>query len=277
MIKKAVIPVAGLGTRFLPVTKSVPKEMLPIIDTPAIHYIVKECYLSGIEEIIFITSPLKPEIKNYFSKDEEYESRLSDEKKILLQELNEMIRKMKFHYIIQTNARGSGHAISLAKDIIDDDYFAVLYGDDLIDSDIPTLKQLININETNQANVIGALSVPDESVSRYGILDVTENNKIKNIIEKPSLEQAPSNLAGLGRYIVSKDIFNILDNLHTGKNGEYQFTDAMAILMKKQPFYACNMNGTYYDIGNKVEYIRANLEMGLKREDLKDKLTEIIK
>ena len=171
MIRKAVIPVAGLGTRFLRVTKSVPKEMLPIIDIPAIHYIIKECYLSGIEEIIFITSPLKPEIKDYFSSNNSYEQKLSAEKKTSLNELNEIISKIKFHYIIQEEARGSGHAIGLAKELIDDDYFAVLYGDDLMDSDIPTLKQLLDVNKTKNCNVIGALDVPKENVSRYGILD----------------------------------------------------------------------------------------------------------
>lgn len=277
MIKKAVIPVAGMGTRFLPITKAVAKEMLPIYDVPTIHLIVKECMDSGIEEVIFVNSNLKPEIEKYFTHNEVIENRIDDNKKKLLNEINEIIDRVKFHYIVQTEAKGSAHAIGFAKDLIDDDFFAVLYGDDLMDAKTPALKQLIDLHEKTNGNIIGSLEVKQEVISRYGILDLDSDNKIKSIVEKPAVEDAPSNVAGLGRYIVSSKIFDIIENLEPGANGEYQFTDAMGELMKKQDFYACIIDGTYYDIGNKLGYIKANINYALKHDDIKDDLKDYMK
>ncbi len=266
-IKKAVIPVAGMGTRFLPITKAIAKEMLPIIDIPSIHYIVKECMDSGIEEIIFITTSRKPEIENYFKHNDYIESRISDNKKELLKGINEIIEKIKFTYCYQNDATGSASAISLAEKYIEDDYFAVLYGDDLMDAKIPALKQIIKTHEEKNCNVIGCMEVEKEKLSNYGICKL-DQGKIVKIVEKPSLDEAPSNLAGLGRYIVNKKIFSIIKNLKPTKNNEYQFTDAMEQLMQEQDFYPTLIDGKYYDIGSKSGYLKANIDFAKKRKDI---------
>lgn len=277
-IKKAVIPVAGLGTRFLPVTKSVAKEMLPIIDKPTLQYIIEECVESGIEEVLLITNPYKKNIEDHFDQSFELEKRLEKSGKFEQLEMVKNISKLcKIYSIRQGEPLGSGHAIKLAKSFIGNEPFAVLYGDDLMKYETPVLKQLIDIYEENDANVIGVQEVDKSLVYKYGIVDLDENKKIKTIIEKPSIEEAPSNLAGLGRYIVKPEIFEELENLTPTKNGEYQFTDAMLNLMKKQDFYACQYKGTYFDIGNQLGYIKANIEFALDRNDLKDDLKEYLK
>lgn len=277
-IKKAVIPIAGLGTRFLPVTKSVAKEMLPIVDKPTLQYIVEECVQSGIEEILFITSPYKKSVEDFFDQSFELEHRLEKSGKLEQLKMIQDISKMcKIYFIRQGEPLGSGHAISLAKSFVGEDDFAVLYGDDLMKYEIPVLKQLIDMYEKYDANVIGVQEVDKKLVYKYGIIDFDQNNKIKSIVEKPKVEQAPSNLAGLGRYIVKNEIFDELKNLDKGANGEYQFTDAMLSLMKKQDFYACRFKGTYYDIGNQLGYIKANIEFALDRKDIKDDLKEYLK
>jgi len=277
-IRKAVIPVAGMGTRFLPVTKSVPKEMLPIIDKPTLQYIVEECVKSGIEEILFITSPSKINIENHFDQSYELESRLEKNGKLKELKMVQEISKMcKIYYIRQGEPLGSGHAINLAKSFIGDEPFAVLYGDDLIKSETPALKQLIDVYEKYDCNVIGVQEVDRSLVYKYGIIEFENDNKIKSIFEKPSIEEAPSNFAGLGRYIVKPEIFDELDNISSGKGGEYQFTDGMLQLMSKQDFYACKFDGVYYDIGNQLGYIKANIAYALEREDIKDSLKEYLK
>ena len=277
-VRKAVIPVAGMGTRFLPVTKSVPKEMLPIIDKPTLQYIVEECVNSGIEEILFITSPYKRNVEDHFDQSFELETRLERNNKLKELEIVKNISKMcKIYYIRQGEPLGSGHAIKLAKSFIGDEPFAVLYGDDIIKSDIPALKQLIEVYEKYDANVIGIQEVDKNLVYKYGIIEFETENKIKSIIEKPSIEEAPSNFAGLGRYIVKPEIFDELDKLDKGKGNEYQFTDGMLNLMNSQAFYACKFKGTYYDIGNQLGYLKANIAFALDRDDLKDELKHYLK
>lgn len=277
-IKKAVIPVAGMGTRFLPITKSIAKEMLPIVDQPAIHKIVKECMDSGIEEIIFITSSTKKSIEDYFSKNNNLEEILDEDKKELIEETNEIISNIKFHFVEQIEATGSATAIALARDFIKDEFFAVLYGDDLMDCKTPALSQLINLNKETNRNIIGCLEVEKELITSYGIMKLDKNNEIKGIIEKPSIEEAPSNIAGLGRYIVHSDIFDCIDNLKMDSRGEYNFTDAMELLREKNDnFTACIIDGTYYDIGSKFGYLKANIMFGLKHKEVKDELNKFLK
>lgn len=271
-IRKCVIPVAGMGTRFLPATKATPKEMLPIIDKPAIQYIVEEAVASGIEEILLITSSYKNSVIDHFDKSYELESRLKESGKLDKLELIENISNLaKFTFIRQGEPKGSGHAIKLAKSFIGDEPFAVMYGDDLIKSDVPVLKQLIDIYEEKDCNVIGVQEVDHNLVYKYGIIEYVDNDgKIKKIIEKPKIEDAPSNDAGLGRYIVKPEIFDELENIGKGAGGEYQFTDAMLALMQKQDFYACKFEGKYLDIGSQLGYLKANVEYALDRDDLKE-------
>lgn len=276
-IKKAVIPIAGLGTRFLPVTKSVAKEMLPIIDKPTLHYIVEECFESGIEEILFITSPYKKSVEDYFDQSFELESRLLKSGKIKQYEMIKNISKMgNIYFKRQGEPLGSGHAIKIAKSFVGDDDFAILFGDDLMKYETPVLKQLIDMYEKYDANIIGVQEVQHDLVYKYGIIEYGEGDKIKSIVEKPKIEEAPSNIAGLGRYILKNEIFDELENLTTSINGEYQLTDAMLSLMCKQDFYACKFNGKYYDIGNQLGYIKANIEFGLSRDDIKEDLKEYL-
>lgn len=276
-IRKAVIPVAGLGTRFLPVTKSLAKEMLPIVDKPTIQYIVEEAVNSGIEEILLITNPYKKPIEDHFDRSFELEIRLERSHKLEQLEMVKSISDMvKVYTVRQGEPLGSGHAISLAKSFVGDEPFAVMYGDDIIKGDVPALKELIDVYESHDANVIGVQEVDCSIVSRYGILSYADENtgKISGIVEKPSIEDAPSTSAGLGRYIVKPEIFDQLDQLQASANGEYQFTDAMLALMETQDFYACRFSGTYYDIGNQLGYLKANIAYALDRPELKDGLNE---
>ncbi|MBP3841693.1 MAG: UTP--glucose-1-phosphate uridylyltransferase GalU [Bacilli bacterium] len=272
-IRKCVIPVAGMGTRFLPATKATPKEMLPIIDKPTIQYIIEEAVASGIEEILLITSPYKNSVIDHFDKSYELESRLAKSGKNDKLELIENISNLaKFTFIRQGEPNGSGHAIRLAKSFVGDEPFAVMYGDDIIKSDVPVLKQLIDIYEEKDCNVIGVQEVDHNIVYKYGIVEYAdeETGKIKRLVEKPSVDEAPSNDAGLGRYIVKPEIFDELDHLERGAGNEYQFSDAMLALMQKQDFYACKFDGKYFDIGNQLGYLKANVDFALDRDDVKD-------
>ena len=277
-VKKCIIPVAGMGTRFLPATKATPKEMLPIIDKPTLQYIVEEAVASGIEEILFITSPYKNSVMDHFDKNFELESRLKESGKLDKLHMIENVSSLaKFYYMRQGEPMGSGHAINLAKSFVGDEPFAVMYGDDLMKSEVPVLKQLIDIYKEKDCNVIGVQEVDPSIVYKYGIIEYAdEEGKIKDIIEKPSVEEAPSNHAGLGRYIVKPEIFDELENLKRGAGNEYQFTDGMKALMKKQEFYACKFNGKYFDIGNQFGYIKANIEFALDRDDIKEDLSNYL-
>lgn len=278
-ITKAVIPVAGLGTRFLPITKSVPKEMLPIVDKPTLSYIIDECIESGITDILLITSPYKKVIEDYFDQNYELAKRLEEKEKV--KELNSLETKpnnVNIYFVRQGEPQGSGHAIKLAKTFVGDEPFAVLYGDDIMKSVTPALKQLIDTYERTEANIIGCLEVPKELSKNYGMIEFQnkETNQIKTIIEKPSIENTPSLYAGLGRYIVSSNIFNILENLSRGVGNEYQFTDAMKELMTKEVFYACILDAKYYDTGSKLGYLKANIDFALEREELKESLKDYL-
>lgn len=277
-IRKAVIPVAGFGTRFLPITKAVAKEMLPIVDTPSIEYIVREAVDSGIEEILFITNSYKKCIEDYFDVSYELESRLQESNKLKeLKKVKDISKIAKITYTRQGEPLGTAHAIKIAKNFVGNEPFAILYGDDLIKSDTPVLKQLIDIYEKYDCNVIGVQEVPTSDVNKYGIIEYEDEltGKIKGLVEKPNIDASPSNSAGLGRYIVKPEIFKEIDKLKQ-VNGEYLFTDAMLKLMKKQDFYACRYEGKYYDIGNKFGYIKANIEFALDRNELKDDLMKYI-
>lgn len=279
-VRKAVIPVAGMGTRFLPVTKSVPKEMLPIIDIPTIDMIVEEAIQSGIEEIMFITSPYKKEIEDYFDRSYELESRLEKSGKFeQLKMVRNISNKVKIVTVRQGEPLGSGHAVLLAKSFVGNEPFAVLFGDDLIKGQNPALKELIDIYYETGANVIGVGEVPHELTYKYGIIEFNEENpkQIKSIVEKPKVEDAPSNYAGLGRYIVNPELFDCLEVLKTGAGGEYQFVDGLKELMNTQDFYACKFTGTYFDIGNQLGYLKANIAYGLERDDIKQELYNYLK
>ncbi len=275
-IKKAVIPIAGMGTRFLPITKSVPKEMLPIVDKPTLHYIVKECVESGIEEILFITNSNKKCVEDYFDKNYELESRLLQNNKIKELDMIKDIHNMcKIYYIRQSEPNGSADAIKLASSFVGSDDFAILLGDDLMKYETPVLEQLIKMYEKYDANIIGVHEVEEDLKSRYGIVEV-KDDKIIKMIEKPNPSETSSNIAIAGRYIVKNKIFKEIDKLNRGKNGEYQFTDALLNLMGYQDFYACKFNGTYFDIGSKMGYIKAILSYALD-SDLHDSVEEYLK
>lgn len=275
-IKKAVIPAAGLGTRFLPATKAQPKEMLPIVDKPAIQYIVEEAVQSGIEDILIITGRNKRAIEDHFDKSVELELTLEEKED---RELLDLVRNISslanIHYIRQKEPKGLGHAIYCAKTFINNEPFAVLLGDDIVDSKTkPCLQQLIDIYNEYGTNIIGVQEVPKADVSKYGIVSgkmVDERlYKVNNLVEKPSIEDAPSNIAILGRYIIEPEIFEILEHTKPGAGGEIQLTDALKELSTKQDIYAYIFEGRRYDIGNKLGFLQATVEFALKREDLKD-------
>ena len=273
-IRKLVIPVAGMGTRFLPVTKSVPKEMLPIIDTPTVQLLVDEASQAGIEEILFITSPAKNSVIDHFDKYYELEERLKKANKISdLEKINNLSRNIKISSIRQGEPLGSGHAIMLAKEFVGNEPFAVMYGDDLIKGE-SALKELVLLYQDKQSNIIGANIVRKEEVSNYGILK-TDGTRITALVEKPKVDEAPSNLAGLGRYIFNPTIFDELEKIPL-VNGEYRLTDAIENMLEKEEFHVCPFSGTYFDIGSKLGYLKANIAYAMDRDELKEQLTEYL-
>ncbi|AYD40270.1 UTP--glucose-1-phosphate uridylyltransferase [Clostridium fermenticellae] len=276
-IKKAIIPAAGLGTRFLPVTKAQPKEMLPIVDTPIIQYIVEEAIASGIEEILIITGKNKKAIEDHFDRCVELEQELKiHNKNNQLKLVNDISNMANIYYIRQKQPLGLGHAITCAKTFVGNEPFAVMLGDDIVDSKVPCLKQLMDCYDEYKTSIIGVQKVPQNDISKYGIINgkYIEDRvyKINDMIEKPSIKEAPSNIAILGRYIITPQIFSILDNTPPGKGGEIQLTDALKTLMSKQAMYAYNFEGKRYDVGSKFGFLQANIEYALKKEDLKDEL-----
>lgn len=281
-IKKAIIPAAGLGTRFLPATKSQPKEMMPIIDKPTIQYIVEEAVSSGIEEILIVTNRTKKAIEDYFDKSIELEMELENKEK---QELLEVVKKISdianIYYIRQKEPKGLGHAILTTKTFVGNEPFAVLLGDDVITSKTPVLKQMMEVYQTYKSCVVGVQNVNWEDVNKYGIISgklIEERiSKIDNMVEKPDKGTAPSNLAVLGRYIITPDIFPILEKQEVGSGGEVQLTDALCKLAKSKPIYSYNFIGKRYDIGNKLGFLQANIEFALSRPDLKDEFKSYLK
>ncbi|GFZ33928.1 UTP--glucose-1-phosphate uridylyltransferase [Clostridium zeae] len=281
-VKKAIIPAAGLGTRFLPATKAQPKEMLPIVDKPTIQYIIEEAIDSGIEEILIITGRNKKCIEDHFDKSVELEMELEKSGKSELLELVRDISDMvDIHYIRQKEPKGLGHAIHCAKAFVGNEPFAVMLGDDVVYNDKqPCLKQLMDCYSEYNTTILGVQEVAHENVNKYGIVNGIHIEdrvyKVKDLVEKPSIEEAPSNVAILGRYIITPAIFDILDNTAPGKGGEIQLTDALKTLIKQEAMYAYNFEGNRYDVGDKLGFLQATVEYALRREDLKDSFTQYL-
>lgn len=280
-VRKAIIPAAGLGTRFLPATKAQPKEMLPIVDKPTIQYIIEEAIASGIEEILIITGRNKKSIEDHFDKSVELEVELSKANK---EELLELVRDISdmvdIHYIRQKEPKGLGHAIYCAKSFVGNEPFAVMLGDDVVDSEVPCLKQLINCYNEYKTSILGVQTVAQENVNKYGIVDGLHIEdrvyKVKRLVEKPSIEEAPSNVAILGRYIITPKIFEILENTKPGKGGEIQLTDALETLISNEAMYAYNFEGRRYDVGDKLGFLEATIELALKRPELRESFIEYL-
>lgn len=274
-IRKAIIPAAGLGTRFLPATKAQPKEMLPIVDKPAIQFIIEEAIASDIEEILVITGRNKRSIEDHFDRSLELEMQLKAKGNYEMLKTIEKISSITLHFIRQKEARGLGHAVLCAKQFVGDEPFAVLLGDDLVDANVPCLAQLIKAYDDLGGSIIGVQKVPHSQVCNYGIVDpirVKDNVWLaKNLIEKPPLDEAPSNLAVLGRYILQPEIFHILEHTKPGAGNEIQLTDAICELSTKQKVYAYNFSGRRYDIGDKEGFLEATIEQALKRPELRDR------
>ena len=281
-VKKAIIPAAGLGTRFLPATKAQAKEMLPIVDKPTLQYIIEEAVASGIEEILIITGRNKKSIEDHFDRSVELELELEQKGKTAMLEMVQDISNMvNIHYIRQKEPKGLGHAVHCAKSFIGNEPFAVLLGDDIVDASTPCLKQMIDAYDEYKTTVLGVQEVARENVDKYGILDVKHIEdrvyKVKDMVEKPSIEEAPSNIAILGRYIITPEIFNILENQAPGKGGEIQLTDALQTLATKEAIYAYNFEGRRYDVGDKLGFLEATVDFALKRPELRDDFIEFLK
>ncbi|WP_317310961.1 UTP--glucose-1-phosphate uridylyltransferase GalU [Clostridium thermobutyricum] len=280
-VKKAIIPAAGLGTRFLPATKAQPKEMLPIVDKPTIQYIIEEAVASGIEEILIITGRNKKCIEDHFDKSIELEMELEKSGKEELLELVKDISSMvDIHYIRQKEPKGLGHAIHCAKTFVGNEPFAVLLGDDVVYNEKPCLKQLMECYEEYKTSILGVQTVLEENVSKYGIINGIHIEdrvyKVKDLVEKPSVEEAPSNVAILGRYIITPQIFDILENTKPGKGGEIQLTDALKTLISQEAMYAYNFEGKRYDVGDKLGFLEATIEFALRREELKSEMLDYL-
>lgn len=279
-IKKAVILAGGFGTRFLPITKSIPKEMLPIVDRPVIDYIVDECLQSGIEEIYIISNNKKSSLKNYFEDNYSLNKHLKKHDKEHDLKIVKNLDNLKGIKIFEENVndlKGDGYALKRIRKYMKDEPFALLNGDDLMYcEEIPVLKQLINMYNETGSNIIGVRTVEDKDIHKYGIIEYEKDNRIKNIIEKPSLEDAPSHDAGLGRYILSANFFKELDKLEPNEQGEYKAIEVTTRLIKNEPAYACKFKGNYYDTGSKIGYLKANIDFGLKRDNIKEELQEFI-
>lgn len=284
-VKKAIIPAAGLGTRFLPATKSMPKEMLPIVDTPNIQLIVEEAVKSGIEDILIITNSNKHIMENHFDINYELEMRLKESgKDDLVSEIRQVASLANICYVRQKEPKGLGHAILCARTFVGDEPFAILLGDDLVVNEgKPALLQLVDAFNAKGCPILGVQQVAHNEVSKYGIVtpsrDVKPDKrlfKVVDMVEKPAADKAPSDYAVLGRYILTPEIFEILENTEPGVNGEIQLTDAIKELMNHQAMYACDFMGTRYDIGDKYGYVKATIDFALKRGDIGSKVRDYI-
>ena len=286
-IRKAIIPAAGMGTRFLPTTKAIAKEMLPIVDIPTIQYIVEEAVASGIEEILIITCGSKHVMENHFDKNYELEERLKEAGKFKQVEMiNDIANLANIYYIRQKEPKGLGHAVLCAKSFIGDEPFAVLLGDDVVvnKEGQPSLKQLIDQYEQTHTSVVGVQTVDKKDVSKYGIVEPSRSHpakgrlvKLTNMVEKPDVDKAPSQLAVLGRYILTPEIFELLETQEEGAGNEIQLTDAIKRLLDQQAVYAYDFEGKRYDVGDKFGFIKATIDFALDREDLHDKVYEYLK
>jgi UTP--glucose-1-phosphate uridylyltransferase len=281
MIKKAVIPAAGLGTRFLPVTKAQPKEMLPIIDTPTIQYVVQEAVDSGIEDILIISGKGKRSIEDHFDRNFELEAHLEHKEEALYHEIRHLADMANIHFIRQKEMNGLGDAIYYARHHTGNEPFAVLLGDTIIDSVIPVTQQLIDIYEQYHSTVVAVEEVPRDKVSRYGIVGgKAVSDKIlelNNLVEKPPVDKAPSNLAIAGRYILTPEIYKAIEQTEKGKNNEIQLTDAFLHLLKRENIYSHTIEGTRYDIGNKLDFLKTTVEFALKRKEFSEPFLKFLK
>ncbi len=282
-IRKAVIPAAGLGTRFLPATKAQPKEMLPIVDKPTIQYIVEEAISAGIESILIITGRGKRNIEDHFDKSYELESELKRKGNTsLLSMVEDISHLVNVFYVRQKEAKGLGHAIGCAQSFVGNEPFAVLLGDDVVHSEVPAIGQLMKVYEACGSSVLGVQRVPKSEVDKYGIINPVNGtydgrlHKTAGLVEKPAVADAPSDLAILGRYIITPDIFHILNKQQPGKNGEIQLTDALNTLGTMQDIYAFEFEGKRYDVGDKLGFLKATVEFALRRDDLKDSFSDYL-
>ncbi|WP_028828674.1 UTP--glucose-1-phosphate uridylyltransferase GalU [Proteocatella sphenisci] len=281
-ITKAVIPAAGLGTRFLPATKAQPKEMLPIVDKPTIQYIIEEAVKSGITDILIITGRNKRAIEDHFDRSIELELELESKGKLdVLQEVRAISDMVNIQYVRQHMPKGLGHAILCAKSFVGNEPFAVLLGDDIVDSEKPCLSQLMEVYDKYSSSVLGVQKVSESEVNKYGIVDGDQIEdriyQVKNLVEKPPVDKAPSNIAILGRYIISPAIFEILKNTQPGAGGEIQLTDALRELASKDQVLAYEFEGRRYDVGDKLGFLEATVEFAFKKEELGDKFKKYLK
>ncbi|KAF0466752.1 UTP--glucose-1-phosphate uridylyltransferase GalU [Pediococcus pentosaceus] len=281
-VRKAIIPAAGLGTRFLPVTKASPKEMLPIVDKPTIQYIVEEARKSGIEDILIITGKGKRAIEDHFDAVPELEENLKAKGKKEMLKMVEETTDLNMYFKRQSHPRGLGDAVLTAKSFVGNEPFVVMLGDDLMEDKVPLTKQLVDSFEETGASTLAVLPVPHEEVSKYGVIDPSEEVEkdlynVSKFVEKPAVDEAPSNLAIIGRYVLTPEIFNILEKQGLGEGNEVQLTDAIDTLNKKQRVFAKVFNGDRYDVGNKFGFLKTNIEYGLKHPETKDELKTYIK
>ena len=281
-VKKAVFPVAGLGTRFLPATKSSPKEMLPLIDKPLVHYVVEEAVAAGIEDILFVTGRGKRALEDYFDISFELEALLQEKgKEETLREIRVIADMVKIFYVRQKQALGLGHAILCAKEFVGQEPFAVLLGDDIIDGGKPCLGQLLDVYRKYRGTVLALEEVPMENISSYGCVRANQLSdqvfEVLDMVEKPKREEAPSNLAIIGRYVLTPDIFPILEKQKPGKGGEIQLTDAIRQLLQEEAVYGCRFEGIRHDCGDKLGFLKATVDMALKRPEFNNEFRSYLK
>ena len=281
MVRKAVIPAAGFGTRFLPLTKAQPKEMLPIVDTPTIQFVVEEAVASGITDILMVIGKSKRAIEEHFDRNHELELELEEKgKDKLLKQVCEISNMADIHFVWQKELNGLGDAVQHARNHVGNEPFALLLGDTVLESytETPVTKQLMNVYDQHQGSVVALEQVPDDKVSRYGIMDGAEVSpniyRVNDFIEKPSLEEAPSNLAFAGRYIFKPDIFDYLIQTSRGKNNEIQLTDAMSSMASSRPMFGCRFDGKRHDLGNKLDFIKTNIHYALKSPEMRVELSK---
>ena len=280
-VRKAVIPAAGLGTRFLPASKSVPKEMLPLVDKPTIQYVIEEAVRAGIDDVLVVTGRGKEAIADHFDREPELEAKLEHSgKHDLLKEVQALADLVDLHFIRQHEALGLGHAVSVANRHVGTDSFAVLLGDDVMVDDALLLRSMIEIHEREQASVIALLEVTREEISAYGSAEVDAIGddvfRLRSVVEKPAPEDAPSTLAVIGRYVFTPTIFDALDRIEPGAGGELQLTDAIGLLLREEPVYGLRFREGRYDAGMKFDYLRANLELALERPELAPELEQLL-
>ncbi len=281
-VRKIIIPVAGLGTRFLPFTKAMPKEMLPIIDKPVIQYVIEEAVASGITDIILVTSHTKRSVEDHFDENRELESWLKQQgKKDLLEQIRHIHNLANFIYVRQKGPYGNATPVLNAAHLVGDEPFAVVWGDDVYTGKVPRLKQMIDVFERYQDPVLGVIRVKKDEVSRYGIIDPAARveprvYQLKTVVEKPTEKTTPSLLASAAGYILTPDIFEEIRRLKPGHGGEYVLLDAIRMLMKKRPAYACEIEGDYHDTGSKIGWLKANMEMALLRPDMAPEVRALV-